>query len=57
MNIKKTTHSVLAQSETLQNLKQAFAGESQANRRYIYFAAKADIEGKKDLAELFRSTA
>lgn len=49
--------SALAQSETLQNLKQAFAGESQANRRYMYFAAKADIEGKSDIAGLFRSTA
>ena len=44
-------------SKTEQNLKDAFAGESQANRRYLYFANKADIEGQNDLAALFRSTA
>ena len=33
-------------SKTEQNLKDAFAGESQANRRYLYFAAKADVEGQ-----------
>jgi rubrerythrin len=33
------------------------AGESQANRRYLYFANKADIEGQNDVAALFRSTA
>ena len=32
-------------SNTEQNLKDAFAGESQANRRYLYFASKADVEG------------
>jgi rubrerythrin len=44
-------------STTEQNLKDAFAGESQANRRYLYFAGKADIEGYNDVAALFRSTA
>ena len=44
-------------SKTEQNLKDAFAGESQANRRYLYFANKADIEGQNDIAALFRSTA
>ncbi len=44
-------------SKTLDNLKAAFAGESQANRRYLYFAAKADVEGQNDVAALFRSTA
>jgi len=44
-------------SKTEQNLKDAFAGESQANRRYLYFAAKADVEGYNDVAALFRSTA
>jgi rubrerythrin len=39
------------------NLKAAFAGESQANRRYLYFANKADIEGHPEVATLFRSTA
>ena len=38
-------------SKTEQNLKDAFAGESQANRRYLYFANKADIEGQNDVAE------
>jgi rubrerythrin len=44
-------------SKTEGNLKAAFAGESQANRRYLYFANKADIEGQNDIAALFRSTA
>lgn len=44
-------------SRTEQNLKDAFAGESQANRRYLYFAQKADIEGHNDVAAVFRSTA
>ena len=44
-------------SKTHDNLKAAFAGESQANRRYLYFAAKADVEGQNDVAALFRSTA
>ena len=44
-------------SKTEQSLKDAFAGESQANRRYLYFANKADIEGQTDVAALFRSTA
>ncbi|MCP3868613.1 MAG: rubrerythrin [Gammaproteobacteria bacterium] len=47
----------LKDSKTEQNLKDAFAGESQANRRYLYFANKADIEGYNDVAALFRSTA
>jgi rubrerythrin len=44
-------------SKTEENLKAAFAGESQANRRYLYFANKADVEGQNDVAALFRSTA
>ena len=44
-------------SKTEGNLKAAFAGESQANRRYLYFAAKADVEGFNDVAAVFRSTA
>jgi rubrerythrin len=43
-------------SKTEQNLKDAFAGESQANRRYLYFASKADVEGYNDVAAVFRST-
>jgi len=44
-------------SRTEANLKEAFAGESQANRRYLYFAQKADVEGYPDVAALFRSVA
>ena len=44
-------------TKTHANLKAAFAGESQANRRYIYFAKHADIEGYPDVAGLFRDTA
>src|SRR5438874_5761094 len=44
-------------SKTHDNLKEAFAGESQANRRYLYFAQKADVEGQLDVAALFRSVA
>ncbi len=44
-------------SKTEGNLKDAFAGESQANRRYLYFASKADVEGYNDVAAVFRSTA
>jgi rubrerythrin len=44
-------------TKTEENLKYAFAGESQANRRYLYFAQKADVEGYNDVAAVFRSTA
>lgn len=44
-------------TKSLQNLKDAFAGESQANRRYLYFARQADIEGYPDIGGLFRDTA
>jgi rubrerythrin len=44
-------------SQTLENLNEAFAGESQANRRYLYFAQKADVEGQNEVSALFRSTA
>ena len=47
----------LSESKTIENLKAAFAGESQANRRYLYFASKADVEGYNDAATVFRSTA
>src|SRR5271163_3515289 len=47
----------LKNSKTEENLKAAFAGESQANRRYLYFAQKADIEGYNDVSAVFRSTA
>ena len=44
-------------SKTEENLKAAFAGESQANRRYLYFAKVADVEGYPEIASNFRSTA
>ena len=44
-------------SQTIENLKAAFAGESQANRRYLYFAKVADVEGYPDIAGNFRDTA
>ena len=44
-------------TETEQNLKNAFVGEIQAIRRYLYFAQKAEVEGLNDVAAVFRSTA
>ena len=44
-------------TKTHQNLKDAFAGESQANRRYLYFAKVADVEGYSEVASNFRETA
>jgi rubrerythrin len=47
----------LHNTKTHHNLKEAFAGESQANRRYLYFAKRADIEGFPDIGGLFRDVA
>ena len=44
-------------SKTHENLVDAFKGESMANRRYLYFAKRADVEGYPDIAGLFRDTA
>ena len=44
-------------SKSIDNLKAAFAGESQANRRYLAFAKKADVEGFPQIARLFRAAA
>ena len=44
-------------TKTLENLQAAFAGESQANRRYLYFARQADIEGYPEAASVFKNTA
>jgi rubrerythrin len=44
-------------SETHANLKRAFATEAEANRRYVYFARQADVEGYPEIAGLFRDTA
>jgi rubrerythrin len=48
---------ILKGSRTHDNLKAAFANEAQANRRYLYFARQADIEGYPEIAGLFRDTA
>ena len=53
---RKTVMSKLKGTKTHDNLKHAFAGESQANRRYLYFARVADIEGYPDVGGLFRDT-
>ncbi len=44
-------------TKTEENLKAAFSSEAQANRSYLYFAQRADIEGFNDVAAVFRSTA
>ena len=44
-------------SKTEENLRAAFAGEAQSSRRFLYFAAKADIEGLDDIAAVFRIAA
>jgi rubrerythrin len=44
-------------TKTHEALKEAFAGESQANRRYLFWARQAELEGKTEVAELFRDTA
>lgn len=49
--------SSLNQSKTLNNLQEAFAGESQANRTYLAFAKKAEQEGHPQVAKLFRAAA
>jgi rubrerythrin len=57
MKRMETWMASLKGSRTEENLKEAFAGESQANRRYLYFAQKADVEGYNDVSAVFRSTA
>jgi rubrerythrin len=47
----------LKDTRSHKNLKDAFAGESMANRRYNYFARVADVEGRPDIAGIFRDTA
>ena len=47
----------LTGTKTHQNLKDAFAGEPQANRRYLYFAKVADVEGLPEIAGNFKETA
>ena len=46
----------LQQSKTHENLNHAFAGESRANRRYLYFARRADIEGYPEIGDPLRDT-
>lgn len=57
MSVLPATLPALKGSKTERCLQEAFAIEAQANRRYLYFANKADIEGQNDVAALFRSTA
>src|ERR1700759_222568 len=56
-NLKGFDMAALKGSKTEDNLKEAFDGESQDNRRYLYLAQKADVEGHNDVAAVFRSTA
>jgi rubrerythrin len=51
--IEKNIMPTLKGSQTLDNLKNAFASEAQANRRYLYFARQADIEGYPEIAGCF----
>ena len=44
-------------TDTKENLQEAFAGESQANRKYLFFSEKADEAGNKQVARLFRAAA
>jgi rubrerythrin len=48
---------IMTRENTMKNLKEAFSGESQANRKYLAFAKKADEEGYHQVARLFRATA
>jgi rubrerythrin len=57
MAVTSTKASTLRGTKTHENLKRAFASESQSNRRYLYFAKQADVEGYPDVAGLFRETA
>ncbi len=57
MAIAGSKATMLKGTKTHENLKYAFAGESQANRRYLYFAEQADLESFSDVAGLFRDTA
>jgi len=54
---QENTMAELKGTKTHENLKAAFAGESQANRRYLYFAKIADVEGYPEVAGNFRDTA
>ena len=56
-NREDETHVACEQQDPREPASDAFAGESQANRRYLYFAQKADVEGYNDVAAVFRSTA
>lgn len=47
----------MSESKTIKNLMDAFAGESQANRKYTAYAKKAETEGKTNAAKLFRAAA
>jgi len=57
LSFSKSNFKEIRMSKTLENLKEAFAGESQANRKYLAFAEKAESEGKPGVAKLFRAAA
>src|SRR4030042_6606440 len=59
IRVKVERRRLMAQegSKTKNNLQEAFAGESQANRRYLAFAKKAEQEGYKQVAKLFKAVA
>jgi|TARA_R100001015_G_C4466917_1_gene51907 rubrerythrin len=57
INNKETAHMPIKGTRTEANLRKAFAAEAQTNRRYLYFAQQADIEGQSEAAELFRTAA
>jgi rubrerythrin len=57
VGVTSMSSTTLKGTKTHQNLKDAFAGESQANRRYLYFAKIADVEGYPEVAGNFRDTA
>jgi rubrerythrin len=56
-NLTKENQMKVTGTRTEQHLKDAFAGESKANRRYLYFANMADIAGAPEVAAIFRHTA
>lgn len=57
LKVQKNRKGNITMSKTNENLQEAFAGESQANRRYLAFAKQADKEGLKKVAALFRAAA
>ncbi len=57
INLMEERRKKMTGDKTLKNLADAFAGESQANRKYLAFARKADLDGYPQIAKLFRAAA